>query len=357
MPHSGGRPIPALFVLERCERMAGEDSGRLKVKLAFLACSLQYALAGEGGRMNQQTVARPVNLCGVGLHSGQPAVITILPAEENTGIRFRRTDLPGHPEVPARPQFVGDTALCTELRAANGAHVSTVEHLMAALWGAGIDNAVVEVEGREVPIMDGSAWPFLERLIAAGVTAQRSPRVYARILKPVRVKSGCSWVSLVPDESFSIRFAIDFKHPAIGHQELDLSLDEAAFRRQVARARTFGFMKDVAKLHSNGLARGGSLDNVVLLGDDRILNPEGLRFPGEFVRHKMLDAVGDLYLFGLHIIGRFEGYCSGHALSTALLSRLLGLRGAWQRELAPMPPYAIPAPELTWNAGFFAPAV
>jgi UDP-3-O-[3-hydroxymyristoyl] N-acetylglucosamine deacetylase len=292
--------------------------------------------------MQQRTLTQPVPIDGVGLHSGQRVSMVIRPAPENRGIRFRRIDLPGAPEAPARPQFVGDTTLCTELVGRGGARVSTVEHLMAALWAAGVDNALVELDGPEVPIMDGSAQPFLERLLAAGTRAQSEPRIYARILRPVTVRNGSdAYVRVMPSPEFRMRFVIQFDHPAVGRQECSLVLDESAFRRSIAPARTFGFLHEVRALHRNGLARGGSLDNAVLIGSNGVLNPEGLRCPEEFVRHKVLDAVGDLFLFGYRFIGAFEGYLSGHALDIALLLRLLALRNAWTRELHPGRPAAL----------------
>ena len=298
-----------------------------------VAWHLLYVGRGDDIVMNQHTIARPIVIRGVGLHGGRAAEVRILPAAENAGIRFRRTDIPGHASFPAQAANVSGTQLCTALRGPCGSTVKTVEHLMSALWAAGIDNALIEVHGPEVPIMDGSAWPLLEQLLAAGIRQQRAPRAYLRILKPVVARGDDgSWAMLKPANEFSMRFSIDFEHPAIGHQEEDMKMDESVFRARIAHARTFGFLKQVEELRSNGLALGGSLENAVVLGPDGVLNADGLRYPTEFVRHKMLDAVGDLYLLGARVIGRFEGFHSSHALNVQLVHGVMSTRGAWRRE-------------------------
>lgn len=277
----------------------------------------------------QKTLAGAVRCTGIGLHSGVKVSMTLKPAEPNTGITFVRTDLPGQPRIPARWDRVVDTRMCTVLGNAEGITIGTVEHLMAALAGLGIDNAEVEVDAPELPVMDGSSSPFVFLIECAGFVEQASPRRALRIREPVRV-SGDGWmVSLAPAETFSLAVEIDYGSAAVAHQALELDIFDGVFKRDLARARTFGFLEDVERLRAAGLARGGSLDNAVVISGDRILNEDGLRYDDECVRHKALDALGDLYLVGAPIIGRFEGRCSGHAGNNLLLRTLFSRKEAW----------------------------
>ncbi|GAC1339764.1 MAG: UDP-3-O-acyl-N-acetylglucosamine deacetylase [Myxococcales bacterium] len=259
---------------------------------------------------------------GVGLHSGAQVRVTLAPAPADTGIVFERVDLTPRVEIPAVFERVVDTTLNTSLGIGD-VRVGTVEHLLAALMGCGIDNARIEVHGPEIPILDGSAAPFVQLVHEAGIHEQRATRRYLLVSRPVVVQDGEKSARLVPARSFSISYTIDFKHPLIAHQRYRVDLTERSFQREIARARTFGFKRDVERLHQAGLARGGSLENAVVVDDFHILNPEGLRFPDEFVRHKILDAVGDLALLGMPVIGHLEAVKSGHALNHALVRKAL----------------------------------
>jgi UDP-3-O-[3-hydroxymyristoyl] N-acetylglucosamine deacetylase len=275
----------------------------------------------------QRTLQHRATLEGVGLHSGAPVRLTLCPAPQDSGIVFERIDLMPRVEIPALAEYVVDTTLNTSL-GKGGARIGTVEHLMAALVGCGIDNARIEVEGPEVPILDGSSAPFVQLVREAGIKQQRVTRRYLHVKRPITVQEGDKLVRLVPARRFSIRCTIDFKHPLISDQRYELELSEKAFQKEIARARTFGFKRDVERLHAAGLARGGSLENAVVVDDFHILNPEGLRFPDEFVRHKILDAVGDLALAGMPVIGRLEAVKSGHAMNHALVRRALSEPGS-----------------------------
>jgi len=278
----------------------------------------------------QRTLRSRINCSGVGLHSGRRVELTIGPAAVNTGIQFKRTDAAGNgATIPARWDRVVDTRLCTVIGTGDGVVVSTVEHLMAAFAGLGIDNATVEIDGPEVPIMDGSADAFVFLIECAGLVEQSAPRKRIRILKPITVGDEKSSATLVPAPFASLDFALDFANPAIGKQEKSVRVAEDAFKRELSRARTFGFAEEVELLQKAGLARGGSLDNAVVIGADRVLNREGLRYGDEFVRHKLLDAMGDLYLAGALIEGRFHGTRSGHALNNQLLRALFADPDAW----------------------------
>lgn len=237
--------------------------------------------------------------------------------------------------IRARPDAVASTRLGTTLANAAGISVATVEHLMAALWAAGIDNALIEIDGPETPIMDGSAQPFLDAIDRAGRRPQQAARQYLQVLEPVEVAEGGAYARLLPAETFEMAFSIDFAAPAIGVQSLDLCLDEAVFRTELADCRTFGLLEEVEALRAAGLGRGGSLDNVVVVSGGDVLNPEGLRRPDEFVRHKIVDAIGDLYLLGAPLLGRFESHCGGHALNNALLRALLARSRSWRLVAAP----------------------
>jgi UDP-3-O-[3-hydroxymyristoyl] N-acetylglucosamine deacetylase len=255
-------------------------------------------------------------------------VLALHPAEPDTGIRFRRGDK-GGATLPANWRHVRESVLCTSIDDGDGIAVATIEHVMAALAGLEIDNAVVELDGPEVPAMDGSAAPFVFLIECAGTVEQDAPRHAIEILKPVRVGDDKKSAALLPGDGLSVGFAIDFAATAIRRQSIELAIDPETFKREVAPARTFGFLEDVNALRAAGLARGGSMDNAIVIGDGRVLNSEGLRFPDEFVRHKVLDAVGDLYLAGAPIVGRFRGVRSGHALNRQLLEALFADRSLW----------------------------
>jgi UDP-3-O-[3-hydroxymyristoyl] N-acetylglucosamine deacetylase len=281
--------------------------------------------------IKQRTLKSMVRATGVGLHSGMKVYMTLRPAAENTGIVFRRVDLEPPVDIPADPFHVQDTRLASCLEK-NGAKVSTVEHLMSALAGIGIDNLYVDLNAPEVPILDGSAGPFVFLLQSAGIEEQSAPKKFVRIKKPIEVREEDRWVKFEPHPGFKISLTIDFDHPAFDKTGRSLTIDfsETSYVKEVARARTFGFMQDVDTLRDQGLALGGSLSNAVVLDDSKVLNSDGLRYKDEFVKHKVLDALGDLYLLGHPIIGAFSGCKSGHALNNALLRRLLADSAAWE---------------------------
>jgi UDP-3-O-[3-hydroxymyristoyl] N-acetylglucosamine deacetylase len=293
------------------------------------------SLRATGGTavVRQRTLKNAIRCSGVALHSGAAASIALLPAAAGSGIVFQRTDLPGAPAVRATWDRVVDTCMCTTLGDGGGVRVGTVEHLMAALAGCGIDNLRVEVDGPEVPIMDGSAEPFVRLIEEAGVVEQESPRRVIRVLKPVAVADGKREASLAPARRLELSVEIDFECGTVAHQAIRLDVVNGTFCRELARARTFGFLSDVARLRAAGLAKGGSLDNAIVISGDKVLNSEGLRYDDEFVRHKALDAVGDLYLAGAPIIGGFRGVCSGHAMNNALLRALFADDGAWRHDV------------------------
>ncbi len=298
------------------------------------------AIAKEDNVLNQTTLCDQVSLQGIGVHSGAPVRMTLHPADANTGIVFRRTGLPGGVErhIPARREAVGATELCTVIGEPSGASVSTIEHLMAALAGMGVDNAIVEVDGPEVPIMDGSSALFVDAIDQVGIESQMPQRKVIKVLKTVRYEQGHSWAELSPrDRGFMIDVEIDFPTPLIGRQRRVIDLSPSTFRTEIARARTFGFMKDVEYLWKKNLALGASLENTVALGDDRIINPEGLRFPDEFVRHKILDAVGDLALAGAALQATYRAHAPGHKVNAMILERLFADRTAWTLLEAPAP--------------------
>lgn len=278
----------------------------------------------------QQTVLGPAVFSGIGVHTGAHARVTVRSAPVDAGIVFVRTDLQGENRIEVSAQAVCRTQLGTVIGNAAGASVSTIEHLMAAFAMLGIDNAVVEIDGPEMPIMDGSSEPFVRVLDQAGRRTQSVPRRFIEILERIEVVEGDKRASLSPADEFEVAFEIDFASGAIGRQRVDLVMDEAAFRRELADCRTFGFLHEVEALRAAGLARGGSMDNVVVIEGDRILNPEGLRRPDEFVRHKALDAIGDLYVLGAPVLGRFEGVRAGHALNNALVRALCERPSSWR---------------------------
>ena len=280
----------------------------------------------------QTTLKSSVSLSGVGVHGGKPVTISFYPADPDTGVVFTRTDLDGGArELRALVAEVGATDLCTVLGNPADVHVATVEHLMATLFALGIDNAVAEIDSREVPILDGSAAEFVDAFDQAGIEPLAAKRLYVRVLKPVRIENGASWAEFHPYDGTRFEVEIDFDSPAIGRQFYAGDMQPDLFRREISRARTFGFMKDVERLWAAGYALGSSLENSVVVGDDdRIVNMEGLRYPDEFVRHKTLDAMGDLALAGARFIGCFRSYRGGHKLNAAALRRLLSDRTAFE---------------------------
>ncbi|HEU4709765.1 MAG TPA: UDP-3-O-acyl-N-acetylglucosamine deacetylase [Methylophilaceae bacterium] len=281
--------------------------------------------------IKQRTLKTVVNATGIGLHTGEKVYLSLRPALPNTGIVFCRTDLPSAPLVKADPYLVGDTRLSSTLEQ-DGVKIGTVEHLMAAFSGLGIDNAYVDLSAPEVPIMDGSATPFVFLIQSAGISEQNAPKKFIRIKKPVFLDEGDKWVRFAPYDGFKLNFTIAFDHPVIGQTPQSVTVDfaDVSFARQVARARTFGFMRDVEQLRAMGLALGGSMDNAIVLDEYRMLNPDGFRYEDEFVRHKLLDAIGDLYLLGHPVIGEFSAFRSGHALNNQLVRTLLGQQDAWE---------------------------
>lgn len=279
----------------------------------------------------QHTVATQAFCAGVGVHSGVFARVALLPAPVNTGVVFVRTDVVGRDNrVPARSAFVRRTQLNTEIVNAEGVSVSTIEHLMAALSACGVDNVVVEIDGPECPIMDGSALPFVQMIDRAGRRPQEAARAFLEVVAPVEVRFGEKLARIEPAASFEVDFEIRYENPVIGRQRVVLEVDAESFRGELAAARTFGFLHEVEQLRAAGLARGGSLDNAVVVDGDRVMNPEGLRMEREFVRHKALDAVGDLYTLGAPVIGRFTSVCGGHALNNALCAALLQKPAAYR---------------------------
>ena len=283
----------------------------------------------------QQTLANPAVCAGVGVHSGERARLVMRPASEGTGIQFVRSDVPGFARtITAKGTSVSDVTLCTTLTNEAGVSVSVVEHLLAACAGMGIDNLIIEIDGVEVPIMDGSSLVFCELIRQAGIKRQSALRRRIRILKPVSVTRGESWARLTPSthSDLGLKAKIEYDNPAIGVQQMAIRLSPGQFAESIAFARTFGFARDVEQLKALGLARGGSLDNAVVIDGEDIMNPEGLRAGDEFIRHKLLDAVGDLMLSGGPIAGDYEAYRPGHAVNNALVRELLATPGAWTWE-------------------------
>ncbi|MFO1242347.1 MAG: UDP-3-O-acyl-N-acetylglucosamine deacetylase [Rickettsiales bacterium] len=304
----------------------------------------------------QKTLKSSIQCSGVALHSGAETTIRLIPAEVNTGIVFRRTDISADSEsarlIPARYDNVVDTTLCTVVANSCGLKVATIEHLMSALWGMGIDNAIIEIDGAEVPIMDGSAEPFLFLIECAGVIEQHAPRKYIQVIKEVAFAEGEGFASIKPAGSFVLDVEIAFKDDVIGTQRGFYDFARTSFKQMISRARTFGFAKDVERMRAAGLARGGSLDNAVVVGDNGVLNEEGLRFSDEFVRHKALDCIGDYFLAGHRILGKVTTHRPGHGLNNKLMRALLADTSAWvlieEESTAPMQdkPAAQPQPAL-----------
>lgn len=281
--------------------------------------------------VKQRTLKNVIKATGITLHGGETAMLTLRPAPIDTGIIFRRVDLKPPKEIVARAENVGDTTLQTTLHA-DGVNIATVEHLLSAMAGMGIDNAYVDVTASEVPIMDGSAAPFIFLIQSAGIEEQNALKRFIRIKRKVLVRDQDKWACFEPYEGFKIAFTIDFDHPLFHSrtQSAELDFSSTSYVKEVSRARTFGFMSQYEKLRENNLALGGSLDNAVVVDDFRVLNDDGLRYEDEFVKHKILDAVGDLYLLGSSLIGQFTGYKSGHALNNKLLRTLLADSKAWE---------------------------
>jgi UDP-3-O-[3-hydroxymyristoyl] N-acetylglucosamine deacetylase len=281
--------------------------------------------------MRQRTLKNTIRATGVGLHTGKKVYLILRPAAPNTGIVFRRTDLPDGPEIKAHPFNVGDTQLSSCLLQGE-VRVSTVEHLLSAMAGLGIDNAYVDVSAPEVPIMDGSAGPFVFLIRSAGIDEQNAAKRFIRIKKPVRVEEDDKWCAFEPHEGFKVGFTIDFDHPLFKtlDQSAVVDFSTTSFVKEISRARTFGFMRDIEWMQDRQLALGGSLDNAIVVDDYRVLNEDGLRYRDEFVKHKILDAIGDLYLLGHSLIGAFHGHKSGHALNNRLLRTLLADAEAWE---------------------------
>ena len=284
----------------------------------------------------QTTIAREVELEGKGVHSGAPVSLVLHPADADVGHRFLVSKRGRFiADIPARIGNVKNLTLCTVIGDETGVSVGTVEHLLAALRGLGVDNCYIEVDSKEVPIMDGSSAAFVSAIDEAGIRELSESRRYIKVLKPIRVEEGECWGELAPHSGFHLDVEIDFDTPVIGRQRLSLEMSPGVFRNEIARARTFGFMRDVEKLWKAGLALGASLKNTVAIGDDRILNPEGLRHPEEFVRHKMLDAVGDLALAGYQILGAYRSVRGGHRLNASVLKTLFADASAWTLVQAP----------------------
>ncbi len=299
--------------------------------------------------LQQRTLKTAIRATGVGLHTGHKVYMTLRPAPENSGILFRRVDLDPPVDIPADPELVGETMLGTTL-IKDGVKVATVEHLMSALAGLGIDNVIVDLSAPEVPIMDGSAAPFVFLLQSAGIEELNAPKRFIRIRRKVRVEDGDKWAELTPFNGFKVNFRISFNHPVFNKLDQGASIDfsSTSFLKEVSRARTFCFLRDVETLRGRNLTLGGSLDNAIVLDDYRILNEDGLRYANEFVVHKILDAIGDVYLLGHSLIGEFTGYKSGHGLNNKLLRALLADETAWEevtfsdKKKAPIS-YATPA--------------
>lgn len=300
--------------------------------------------------IRQRTLKTVIGATGVGLHTGEKVLLTLRPAPVGTGIIFRRVDLDPVIDIPASLENVCDTRLSTTLEY-QGTRVSTVEHLMAAFAGLHIDNAIVELDSTEVPIMDGSAAVFVFLIQSAGIEMQSEAKRFIRIKDRIEVREGDKWARFEPYDGFRLSFSIDFDHPTMksSAQHATVDLSKASFTKEVSRARTFGFLQDVEALREAGLARGGSLDNAIVLDDDRVINDDGLRYGDEFVKHKILDAIGDLYLLGHPLIGTFSAYKSGHGLNNGLLRELVDQTSCWETvtyddsEPVPAPDFMHPA--------------
>ncbi|ACE85301.1 UDP-3-O-acyl-N-acetylglucosamine deacetylase [Cellvibrio japonicus] len=281
--------------------------------------------------LKQRTLKNPIRATGVGLHTGKPIQLTLLPAPADFGIVFRRVDLNPPVEIPANPYNVGETTLSTCLIKGD-VRVSTVEHLMSAMAGLGVDNAVIELDSAEIPIMDGSAGPFVFLIQSAGVLEQDAPKKFLRVKKEVTLRDGDKYASFTPFDGFKVNFSIEFDHPVFRDRrpQTEVEFSTASFVKEVSRARTFGFMHEIEYLRSKGLAQGGSMANAIVVGEYRILNEDGLRFEDEFVKHKILDAIGDLYMLGHGLLADFRAHKSGHSLNNRALRLLLEQKDAWE---------------------------
>jgi UDP-3-O-[3-hydroxymyristoyl] N-acetylglucosamine deacetylase len=279
----------------------------------------------------QRTLKNTIRATGVGLHSGKKVLMVLRPAPADTGVVFRRTDMDEQVDVPAYAENVGETTMGTTL-IKDGVRIATIEHLLSAFAGLGVDNAYVELSAEEVPIMDGSASPFVFLLQSAGIEEQAAPKRFARILAPVMVEDEDKWARFDPYNGFKVNFEIEFNHPIFKQRDQTATMDfsTTSFLKEISRARTFGFVRDLEYLRSRNLALGGTLENAIVLDDYRVLNEDGLRYEDEFVKHKILDAIGDLYLLGRSILGEFSGHKSGHALNNKLLRKLIATPQAWQ---------------------------
>src|SRR4051812_27871772 len=288
--------------------------------------------------LHQRTLKNSIRASGVGLHSGKKVLMVVHPAPIDTGVVFRRTDLDGAGEVRAYAENVGETTLGTTLIKGD-MRVATIEHLLSAFAGLGVDNAYVDLSAEEVPIMDGSAGPFVFLMQSAGIEEQRAPKRFVRVKQPIRVEDGDKWAEVRPFDGFKVNFEIEFNHPVFKRRAQKASMDfsTTSFLKEVSRARTFGFMRDLETMRARNLALGGNLDNAIVLDDVKVLNEDGLRYEDEFVKHKILDAIGDLYLLGHSLIGEFSGYKSGHALNNRLLRSLLADTSAWEEAVFEKP--------------------
>jgi len=282
--------------------------------------------------IKQRTLKDSVSAVGVGLHKGEKVRLTLRPAPANTGIIFRRVDLTPIVDIKASPEAVGETTLCTCLVNEENVKISTVEHILAAIASLGIDNLIIDVDSAEIPIMDGSALPFVYLIQSVGIESSKVAKRFIRITQPIRVEEGDKWAELQPFEGFRVNFSIDFDHPVIANtcQTISMELSSRAFIKEISRARTFGFMQDIDFLRSHDLALGGSLENAVVLDEFRMLNKDDLRYDDEFVKHKILDAIGDLYMGGTSILGELNAYKSGHALNNMLLRKVFKEKESWE---------------------------
>ncbi len=283
--------------------------------------------------IKQRTINKKVSMTGIGLHSGKEVTLSLLPSEINTGIRFQRTDLAEKPIIPAQAHLVADTMMSSNL-IQNGVKIGTVEHLLSAISAVGIDNLLIEVSSAEIPIMDGSSLNFLQLIEQAGIAEQSADKQFLKIIKPIRIEQEDKWAELVPMEQqgFELNFKIDFDHPIISKtpQQVNFQLTTSNFKNQLANARTFGFLKDIEYLRQNNLALGGSLENAIVLDEENMLNNQALRYPDEFVRHKILDAIGDLYMIGNPILGQYSAYKSGHELNNQLIRAVLADKNSFE---------------------------
>ncbi|MCS4534683.1 UDP-3-O-acyl-N-acetylglucosamine deacetylase [Neisseria montereyensis] len=284
--------------------------------------------------MLQRTLAKSIHVTGVGLHSGERVALTLHPAAENSGVSFRRTDLTGEQSevIPLTPYLINDTRLSSTIVTENGVRVGTIEHIMSALAAYGVDNVLIELNAPEIPIMDGSSLPFIYLLQDAGIVDQKAQKRFLKVLKTIEIKEPGKWVRFTPYNGFKVTLTIEFDHPVFNRSNPTFEIDFAgkSYVDEIARARTFGFMQEVELMRSHNLGLGGNLSNAIVIDDTDVLNPEGLRYPDEFVRHKILDAIGDLYILGHPIIGAFEGYKSGHAINNALLRAILADETAYE---------------------------